>query len=47
VLDPRISYEGMKLDYAGDESLAEYLERQICITTTRPIMLENTLHCHK
>jgi hypothetical protein len=26
VLDPRISYEGMKLDYAGDESLAEYLE---------------------
>jgi len=26
VLDPRISYEGMKLDYAGDDSLAEYLE---------------------
>jgi hypothetical protein len=26
VLDPHISYEGMKLDYAGDESLAEYLE---------------------
>jgi len=26
VLDPHISYEEMKLDYAGDESLAEYLE---------------------
>jgi hypothetical protein len=26
VLDPHISYEGMKLDYAGDKSLAEYLE---------------------
>ena len=26
MLDPRISYEGMKLDYAGDEMLAEYLE---------------------
>jgi hypothetical protein len=26
VLDPFISYEGMKLDYAGDDSLAEYLE---------------------
>jgi hypothetical protein len=26
VLDPRISYEGMKLDYAEDELLAAYLE---------------------
>ncbi|KAF8502961.1 hypothetical protein JB92DRAFT_3145892 [Gautieria morchelliformis] len=26
VLDPRISYEGMELDYAGDESLSEHLE---------------------
>jgi hypothetical protein len=26
VLDPRISYEGMKLDYEDDISLAEYLE---------------------
>ena len=26
MLDPRISYEGMKLDYAGDDLLAEYLE---------------------
>jgi hypothetical protein len=26
VLDPHISYEGMKLDYVGDESLSAYLE---------------------
>ena len=26
VLDPRISYEGMKLDYENDSQLAEYLE---------------------
>ncbi|KAF8472426.1 hypothetical protein JB92DRAFT_1915932 [Gautieria morchelliformis] len=26
LLDPRISYEGMELDYAGDESLSEHLE---------------------
>ena len=26
VLDPRISYEGMKLDYANDPILSEYLE---------------------
>ena len=26
VLDPRISYEGMKLDYASDPMLSEYLE---------------------
>ncbi|KAF8220804.1 hypothetical protein L208DRAFT_1331640 [Tricholoma matsutake] len=26
LVDPRISYEGMKLDFAGDHSLATYLE---------------------
>ena len=35
VLDPRISYEGMKLDYEDDISLTEYLEST-----------KQSLHCH-
>jgi hypothetical protein len=42
VLDPRISYEGMKVDYANDPDLSDYLESSKK-DLTRLIMLINTL----
>jgi hypothetical protein len=41
VLDPRISYEGMKEDYADDETLTDYLELESAKTSLLEYFAKN------